>query len=315
MEQASLARRQDHGLRPRVARLLHSRRASWWFRLVARAGAGLFVGFVGFSFIVYFRPEYGVPFPGLSRTPIEVVLLGSVLVGVVVAGYSYRTMQDPEPPKQRVPRRQWPLLATGEGIAVAIGVAWATFWLWFFPAAGILRIVYRFIVIPLPSIYWEIGSWCLVVSVPLVLATWAFVARRDQQLEVFETALPPELRLMVDLHRRAEAFRDRAQALEGAMDEATAISEQVQRGIDLERQQLAEVHEQYLRQARLNELTPEQATAVAELLGRQQARSARRALVSNVVIGFVFYVLGVVTPALISSDALRELLRQWFPLL
>jgi hypothetical protein len=75
------------------------------------------------------------------------------------------------------------------------------------------------------------------------------------------------------------------------------------------------VHEQYLRQARLNELTPEQATAVAELLGRQQARSARRALVSNIVIGFVFYVLGVVTPALISSDALRELLRQWLPFL
>jgi hypothetical protein len=185
--------------------------------------------------------------------------------------------------KQRVPRRQWSLLATGAGIVVAIGVAWATFWLWFFPAvgilhivSGILRIVYRFVFIPLPSIYWDIGSWCLVASVPLALSTWAFVARRDQQLEVFETALPPELRLMVNLHRRAEAFRDRAQALERAMEEATAISEQVQRGIDLERQQLAEVHEQYLRQARLNELTPEQATAVAELLDRQQARSARR---------------------------------------
>lgn len=56
-----------------------------------------------------------------------------------------------------------------------------------------------------------------------------------------------------------------------------------------------------------------QATAVAELLGRQQVRNARRALWSNVVIGFVFYVAGVVTPALISSDALGEQLRQWLP--
>jgi hypothetical protein len=187
MTQASQARQQDHSLRARAARLLHSRRASWWFRLIARAGAGQFVSLFGFI-LMYSSPNDRAPFPELSRTPIEVVLLGSILVGLVVAGYSYRTMQDPEPPKQRVPRRQWPLLATGQGIVVAISVTWATFLLWLLPAVGILLIVHRFI--PLPSIYYQIGVWCLVVSVPLALAVWAFVARRDQQLEVFETALP-----------------------------------------------------------------------------------------------------------------------------
>jgi hypothetical protein len=254
MEPASQASRQDHGLRARAARLLHSRRAAWWFRLVARAGAGQLASLVVFFYIAYGRPDYGVPFTGLSRTPIEVILLGSVLVGLAVAGHSYRTMQDPKLPEQRVPRKQWPLWATGAGALVAIGVAWVTYWLWLILTAQVIGTIRRFFALPPIS---DIGVWCITLSVPLALAVWAFVARRDQQLEIFETALPPELRLVADLHRRAEAFRDRAQALEQAMEEATAISAQVQRGIELEQQQLAELHEQYLRQARLNELTPE----------------------------------------------------------
>jgi hypothetical protein len=258
------------------------------------------------------RIYYRVPDPLLSRIPLLLVFLVSLLVALAVAGYSYRTMQDPKPPSQRVPRKLWRRWATGVGILVAIGVAWATYWLWVFLVGVMLRILHELFSLH-PVYVYDIGWWCLTTSVPLALAIWAFVARYVQQLEVFETALPPELRLMVDLHQRAKAFRDRAQALEQAMEEATAISEQVQRGIELEQQQLAELHEQYLRQARLNELTPEQATAVAELLGRQQARNARRTLWSNLAVGFVFYALGVITPALISSDALREQLRHWLP--
>jgi hypothetical protein len=168
-------------------------------------------------------------------------------------------------------------------------------------------------VISLPS--WsehlQVGlAWSLALS----LGLWAYVARWNQELEMLEKAMPPELRLAVDLRKRAEAFRERARALEEAMDEATAISEQVQRGIELERQQLSDLHEQYLKQARLNELTHEQQVAVADLLGQQQARSARRALWSNIVVGFVFYVAGVVTPALINMNTLRDQLQQWLHL-
>ena len=95
------------------------------------------------------------------------------------------------------------------------------------------------------------------------------------------------------------------------MEEAAAISEQVQRGIEVEQQQLSEVHEQYLRQARLMELTHEQQLAIADLLSQQQARSSRRALLSNIVVGFVFYVTGVVTPVFVSTDALRDQVQQW----
>ncbi len=96
------------------------------------------------------------------------------------------------------------------------------------------------------------------------------------------------------------------------MEDATRISEQLQQGIELERQELSQVHEDYQRMARLKELTPDQASAVADLLARQQARGERRALWSNLLVGLVFYLLGVLTPVLISTDALREQLRHWF---
>jgi hypothetical protein len=98
------------------------------------------------------------------------------------------------------------------------------------------------------------------------------------------------------------------------MEQAAKVAEQVQRGIKLEQQQLSELHAQALRQAQLNELTPEQTTAVAHLLSRQQEQSSRRAIWWNFAIGFVFYVLGVATPALLSSDVLRQWLQEWLHL-
>ncbi len=70
------------------------------------------------------------------------------------------------------------------------------------------------------------------------------------------------------------------------MEDATRISEQLQQGIELERQELSQVHE--------------------------DSRGERRALWSNLLVGLVFYLLGVLTPVLISTDALREQLRHWF---
>jgi hypothetical protein len=91
------------------------------------------------------------------------------------------------------------------------------------------------------------------------------------------------------------------------MEHATVISEQVQRGIELDQKQLGELHEQYLRQARLKSLSHEQEIAVVDLLAQQQAQSSRHNLLTNIAVGFVFYALGVVTPAFISADFLRHL--------
>ena len=258
------------GLRTGAALLLQSRRASWWVRLIARAGVtSLSVLLCSSSSRTSAPrgkiPNSPLPHPGWSfwdRFLLDWLLRVSATgpcraLSRLSGASSVRTGQSWRPGRGLWSRSASP----------------GTFFLWGFLVGVVLRIL-REVFSMHPVSVFDIGWWCLTTSVPLALAIWAFVARRDQQLEVFETALPPELRLVVDLHRRAEAFRDRAQALEQAMEEATSISEQVHRGIELERQQLAELHEQYLRQARLNELTPEQATAVAELLGRQQARNA-----------------------------------------
>jgi hypothetical protein len=148
----------------------------------------------------------------------------------------------------------------------------------------------------------------------LLLALWAFKTRYDQVLRVLETATPAELRMAIDLIRHAEEFRERARSLEYAMEQATAISQQMQRGLELERQQLATLHEEHRQQVQLNEMTPEQTTAVVHLLARHQARSERRAVWTNIVIGIVFLILGVLAPALITTDTLREQLRLWFHL-
>ena len=61
-------------------------------------------------------------------------------------------------------------------------------------------------------------------------------------------------------------FRTHAQALEDAMEQAAAISEQVQNEIRLEHEQLGQLHDKALQKARLNEITSEQARALTRML-------------------------------------------------
>jgi hypothetical protein len=306
----------EHDLREKAVRLLHSRRATWWFRIVSRTGVAYFVTVFASLFILGIIstarhqpeiPEYQVRH--LVWLPIPIALAFGI--------YSFRTLKDPKPPKERLPRKKWRGNANEEASVLALGVFFTT-WLSLLLIWNrvIENILDRFF--SLPSWLHTLMPWLLLVA-PLALAVWAFIARRNQQLEILENAPPPELRLAIDLTRRAEAFRDRALALEKAMEEATSISEQVQRGIELEQQQLSEVHEQYLRKARATEqLTPEVKAAVAELLGAEQARSEQRARRSNVIVafvsGFVFYALGVFTPVFVTTDALRDQIRQWLHL-
>jgi hypothetical protein len=246
------------------------------------------------------------PFEATTDADAHHAVLLSILPALAFATIAYWKMPEVKPPKPRLPRKDWSSYANMAGFAVAVGAGWTTFVL----CALLTSAIDATFGSPLPT-WGVIGLQCLAIGGSVVVALWAFIASRSRQLEVFETAEPPELRLVVNLRRHADAFRERAKALEEAMEEAASISEQVQHGIELERQQLSEVHEQYLKQARLMELTHEQQLAVADLLSQQQARSSRRALLSNIMVGFVFYLAGVVTPALINTSALRDQLPQW----
>jgi hypothetical protein len=75
------------------------------------------------------------------------------------------------------------------------------------------------------------------------------------------------------------------------MEQAAAISEQVQNEIRLEHEQLGQLHEKALRQARLNEVTPEQARALARMPDEQHVQGERRAKTSNFWNGLLWLVV------------------------
>jgi hypothetical protein len=307
-------------LQARVTRALHSRRAAWWYHLVARIGAAQFVSYIIASFIITgiqtirgFHPfgegsdaEYALAF---KLSPV-----GALLVGV----YSYRTMKDREPPEKRLPRREWRNHAERTALPVAIGVGWVILLLLFLLVWGGIFLLGKLSQLPPPL---AIAVGILIVGFMVLgflalafLPLEAFEACRDQEFDMLEAEAPPELRVAMDLNARAETFRYRAEALEEALEEATGLSDQLRREIQSQQEQLSQLQQEYARQMELSKLTPEQAAAVVALLSRQQEQGARRALWSNIALGFLFYLAGVVTPALVNSDALGEQLRRWFRL-
>jgi hypothetical protein len=108
-------------------------------------------------------------------------------------------------------------------------------------------------------------------------------------------------------------FQERAQALEDAFEEAAAISRKVQRGIELDQEQLKELREQYRLQAQLIELS-DRAPAIRTAIAQEHARGARWSLLVNIVVAAVFWVMGLLTDALVDTEALGHQLRQWFRL-
>ena len=152
-----------------------------------------------------------------------------------------------------------------------------------------------------------------VAPVAAGLALWAFVAWRHVSLEALERAEPPELRLAAHLKEHVEALQERAQALEHAFEEAEAISKKVQRGIESEQEQLRELREQYRLHAQLIELS-DHAPAVRTAIAEEQTRASRWGLLVNVVVAAVFYVIGLLTDALVDTNALGDQLRQSFHL-
>jgi hypothetical protein len=312
MEQVEQVRGQG-GFLAWIVRLLHSRRAVWRFGLLAVAGWVQFFAFLSlamvlaaFQVIIFHREQP-------SRPQVLSILALSVVVALAATIHIYRTQKATffDPPKERIPRKRWRRSANGLAAIIALAVAYTTWWLWLFLLLALV-FVGKFV------ISWPAGTSTvllyLTIPVPLLLALWAFVDWRHQHLKVLETAQPPELRLAANVVKYADEFQERAKALEKAMEEATTISKQVQHGIELEKQQLGELREQYLREAHLRDLTPEQVSAVRFALAEEQARSTRWGLWVNIVIAIVSWAAGVVTQALIDMDTVGNQLRQWFNL-
>jgi hypothetical protein len=315
MQQASQLQ-QGGRLGPRFVRLLHHRQAALWFALLAVAGLAQFVSLFGLAFIVATFKQLGHNQERLSSTEVLICLVLSLVVALAATIYAYRTQKETffEPPKNRIPRKRWRWVANKTGAAFAVPAAYATFLLWLLLLIGLetaARLTVSFPGLPGHPLLW-------LMPVPVGLALWAFVACRHATLEVLETAQPPELRLTAKLVQHVDEFADvlqgRARALERSMEEVTTIYKQVQQGIELEQQQLAEVREQYLQQARLKSLSDAEVSAVGVLFAQEQRRGARWGLWWNVVIAVVFLVVGLVMQALVDLDALGDQLRQWLRL-
>lgn len=314
MQQAGALEQRSQGgrLGPQFSRLLHHRQAAWWFTLLAVAGVVQFISFwiVGTTVYATLRRLGYVPDQESTTAPFVALAL-SIAVALAVSIYVSRTQKEAllAPPKDRIPRRAWKWQASGSGLGIAVAVAYATVLLWALTIMGIdwaVRLVFPSFGFRGPILAW-------LVPVPTVVALWAFIAWRHVYLRVLESAEPPELRLAANLKKHVEAFQERAQALEAAFEEAQAISKKVQRGIEVEQEQLRELREQYRLHAQLIELS-DRVPAVRTAIAQEQARGARWGLFVNVVVAAVFWVIGLLTDALIDTEALGDQLRQWFHL-
>lgn len=309
MGQAEGTQDRSRDLRGWAKRLLHSKKAAESFGLLAVAGIAQVVSFIVIS--IFFL-AFGVIFRAtneLSLTQSFLILGLSLVAALIWAIRVYRQKDSDEPPKKRIARKMWPYYRNGTALLVAIAVAYMTSLLLVLLLVAFLIPARR--LVPLPTGTGVVLLYSM-VPIPVVLAPWAFIAWRHEFMEWLETAQPPELRLATKLIRHADDFRERARALEEAIEEAAAISKQIQSGIELEQQRLSELHQEKLRERLLKKLSDEEVSAIGFMVAEVQARSARRSRWWNVAFGVFGWAAGVVTQLVIDTDSLREQLRLWF---
>lgn len=296
---------------PRPVGLLKHPRAAWWAAVLTLSGMAQAAFFVLFAmgFSVYMVTVLDRKQPTEHEALLVLVL--SLALAVAVGIYLYRNEKDLEPPRKRVPRKRWGFYANGTGAIVFLGVAYATWWVWLVVVGAVLRVAR--LIFPIPHLGGA-AFFAVTVSVPLLLAVWGFVAWRHELLRLMETGQPPELRFATNVIRVGEEFLDRAKALERAMEEAAGISKQVQRGIEADRQQLAQLREQYRQELHLKDLTDEELAAVRSELTQDNARARRWSLWFSLLLTLVGWAIGVLTNALIDNQALGNQLRQWLNL-
>src|SRR6266542_1746159 len=115
------ANEHEGGLHTRVLRLLHSRRAVRRFRVVAETAEWHFVVLLVLGILA--RAYDGLRHRS-SGSSFWLALLLTDCAAAAFAVYTARTLNDLQPPKERLPRKKWRRHASGVGFGVALGVAY-----------------------------------------------------------------------------------------------------------------------------------------------------------------------------------------------
>ncbi len=154
----------------------------------------------------------------------------------------------------------------------------------------------------------------VVIWVPAIIALVASVRTVDLAKAEYHEILMrqvPHRSLPNDLPQRAKAAQQ-------AMQQAAFLAEELQEDVKVQQGVLDEIRRQVTDYQRTAAISRAEAESVAQVLEARQERARRRSfwsgLAVNVAVGFVFYLLGVLTPALVNGDSLREVLRQWLHL-
>jgi hypothetical protein len=248
---------------------------------------------------------------GQGQMPFWVLYLLLALAAVIavpVAVHRFGMHKDLRPPKAQVPRKRLGIQASQDALLVALCAAYTIWWPWLFVLYGLIKLVQQ--VVPNDVSFGLFLS--LSLPVPLIVMLWAFLARRRVALEILKSAQPPELQLTTDLLKHVKELQARAEAFDKAMEEVTAISNQVQRKIEAEQQKLDEIREQHSREAHLKDLTADEIAAIRAALAQEFARGQRRGWWSRILFGVIAWAFGVASQALIDMDALGDQLRQWW---
>jgi len=263
-----------------------------WSRILVRAGFALAAAGV----LILAIPA------GPTGWPLFTLL---VMVGIVVGIYAYRTVKGlrPQPPAlpdhSPVDLRLWQQASRyGVSLGRRVGVA-------AFIVEGILA------VFALPSA--AAGSpaviWVLLAS-SMALGFWTANLGEKECHDVLAQQTPRRA-LPTDLVKRA-------QDVQTAMEQVAFLAEELQDDVKVQQEALDEIQRQVVDHQRTAAISKAQAESVARVLDARQEQGRRRSfwsgLAVNVIVGFLFYMLGVLTPALMDTDSLRLLLRHWLHL-
>jgi hypothetical protein len=272
--------------------------AIWLRRLTATGFAGLLLD------VAYFFVN-GLLALGLGNDSLRVALV--VNLTLIVPGILFclrcKIWQVADefalPAFPREPRSQWAAAARAVGVSTAAGAALAMAFVAFeivFAVAAGWKIVTG---VPV--------STSVLITLPAAVATftvavcrWAYLVGRNDHLARTRDATPPQL-------HRAHELHDHTKALEQALHETTALSEELQRSIDGERKLIEELVKEAADARHIADLTNEQVETLTARMNRAQHRSALRERWINIAIAAVSlaagYILNLVTP-----DQLGQLL-------
>lgn len=126
--------------------------------------------------------------------------------------------------------------------------------------------------------------------------------------------LPPDLDLVKNTQRARQALEQAMGQAQQAIEQAANWAEELQDSVAVQQRTLNEIERQTGEIEAAATITKAQAESIALVWDARQERARRRSfwsgLAINVIVGFVFYALGVLTPVLVNTQSLHDLLQR-----